>query len=51
MKLKTAIRAEEKAVEEKARVAENKIRRQKLKEEKYIRKRMAKFASATPEQP
>ena len=51
MKLKTAMRAEEKAIEEKARAAENKITRKKRKDEQYIRKRMAKFASVTPEQP
>ena len=54
MKEKTSIRMEEKAIQERARADENQLRkkriRQKRKEEKYIQKRMAKFATAVPEQ-
>ena len=54
MKEKTSIRMEEKAIQERARADENQLRkkriRQKRKEEKYIQKRMVKFATAVPEQ-
>ena len=54
MKMKTSVRMEEKAIQDRARADENQLRkkriRQKQKEEKYIQKRMAKFATAVPEQ-
>ena len=48
MKIKTSQRAEQKQLEEQARIAENKLRKKNIKEQKYIEKKMAQFANATP---
>ena len=54
MQMKASMRKEEKAIRDRARADENQLRKKRIKqkrqEEKYIQKRMAKFANAVPEQ-